>query len=194
MIKLKLDDQYWNEKYDTLETGWDIGYPSPAFISYFEKIEDRNVAILIPGCGNSYEGEALFKMGFSNITLLDFATISKENFLKRVPEFPAEKFIVGDFFQLENQYDFILEQTFFCAINPSWRKKYVEKMKTLLKPNGKLVGILFDAPLNTEHPPFGGCKEDYIELFSQVFDSVKMMPNELSIPPRAGKEVWIEIF
>ncbi len=151
MTKLKLDDQYWNERYDTLETGWDIGYPSPSFLEYF-KDKDRSAKLLIPGCGNSYEGEALYKMGFHNITLLDFAPISKENFLKRVPEFPSEQFIVGDFFQLENQFDFILEQTFFCAINPSWRAKYVKKMKTLLQPQGKLVGILLIHPLNAEHP------------------------------------------
>lgn len=38
----------------------------------------------------------------------------------------------------------LMEQTFFCAINPSLRKDYVAKMHELLAPNGKLVGVLFD--------------------------------------------------
>ena len=35
-------------------------------------------------------------------------------------------------------------QTFFCAIDPSDRKKYADKIYTLLKENGKLAGVLFN--------------------------------------------------
>ena len=187
-----LNDTYWNGRYETQETGWDIGYPSPSFIEYFKNI-DRSVKILIPGCGNSYEGEALFNMGFKNITLLDFAPISKANFLKRVPEFPEHQFIVGDFFKQNGKFDFILEQTFFCALNPELRTDYIKQVRYLLKEKGKLVGLLFDAPLNTEHPPFGGDLATYKSQFSTYFTQVKMIPCLNSIVPRAGKELWIEI-
>ncbi len=52
--------------------------------------------------------------------------------------------ILGDFFKHKGEYELVLEQTFFCAINPSLRKNYVAKMKELLLLNGKLVGVLFD--------------------------------------------------
>jgi thiopurine S-methyltransferase len=192
MSEPTLDNQYWNNRYKADETGWDIGYPSPSFIEYFKNI-DRGSKILIPGCGKSYEGEALYQMGFKNITLLDFAETSKEFFLQRYPEFPTSQFIVGDFFALQNKYDFILEQTFFCALLPQQRNNYLIKMKELLQPTGKLVGLLFDAALNSDHPPFGGAKKDYETLFKNYFSNVSMLPCENSIPPRQGKELWIEI-
>ena len=66
-------------------------------------------------------------------------------------------------------------------------------MKSILSDKGKLIGLLFDAPLNTENPPFGGNKSTYEALFSAYFNQVSMIPCEHSIVPRAGKELWIEI-
>jgi thiopurine S-methyltransferase len=187
-----LESSYWNDRYLNQETGWDIGHASPAIIDFF-KDKDPQASILIPGCGNAYEGEVLHQNGFKNITLADFAVETKTNFLKRCPSFTAEQFLTGDFFQLEGKFDYIVEQTFFCALTPNLREDYVIKMKELLAPSGKLVGLMFDAPLNTEHPPYGGCKEDYLVLFSKYFKSVNLIPCDNSIAPRAGKELWIEI-
>lgn len=192
MNKTQLNNDYWDKRYQKKETGWDIGYPSPSFLEFFKE-KNKESKILIPGCGNSYEGEALHKLGFSNITLLDFAATSKQNFLKRYPHFPISQFIVGDFFEMQDQFDFILEQTFFCALHPSYRKDYAQKMKELLSPKGKLVGLLFNEPLNTDHPPFGGNRNQYEILFSKHFSKVKMTPAVNSIQPRKGKELWIEI-
>ena len=40
----------------------------------------------------------------------------------------------------------------------------LKKVASLLNTNGKLVGLLFDAALNTDQPPFGGTKEEYASL------------------------------
>ena len=50
----------------------------------------------------------------------------------------------------------ILEQTFFCALDPALRDRYVAHMEQLLAPGGKLVGVLFNDTLNADRPPFGG--------------------------------------
>lgn len=186
-----LSADYWNNRYLNSETGWDIGHASPAIISFFEDI-DRNATLLIPGCGNGYEGEILHQMGFTDLTLMDFAPEAKTNFLKRYPAFPEDQFLVGDFFALEGQFDYIVEQTFFCALVPEWRENYAEKMRSLLSPNGKLVGLMFDAPLNTDHPPFGGNKAEYQQLFSKHFSELSLEPCQTSISPRSGKELWVE--
>ena len=187
-----LDSTYWNNRYIEEKTGWDIGHASPAIIDFFTD-KDRSSKILIPGCGNAYEGEALHQKGFHNITLADFAETSKINFLERYPAFESQHFITGDFFELDGEFDYIVEQTFFCALTPTMREDYVLKMKDLLHESGQLVGLMFDAPLNTDHPPFGGCKEEYLNLFSKHFGKVKLTKCENSIAPRSGKELWIEI-
>jgi len=188
---MNLDAEYWNNRYLDNTHRWDIGYPSPAITHYFDKIEDKNVSILIPGCGSAYEGEYLIKNGFTNVTLLDVSEETKNRFLKRVPGF--NNFVVSDFFQLDSQFDYIIEQTFFCALKPSLRLDYASKMKELLGGNGRLIGLMFHAKLNSDHPPFGGFKEDYIKLFKPFFKHIKMEIAKDSIKERFDRELFIEI-
>lgn len=190
-MKINLDAEYWNAKYIENTHRWDIGYPSPAITNYFDKIEDKDVRILIPGCGNAYEGEYLINQGFNNVTLLDVAGETKKRFLERVPNF--NNFHIGEFFDYTGEFDFIIEQTFFCALNPNLRENYVAKMKSLLHKEGKLVGLLFNDTLFTEHPPFGGYKDDYMKLFSPHFSSISMELTNESIKERLGRELFIEI-
>ena len=46
------------------------------------------------------------------------------------------------FFEHNKKYDLILEQTFFCALNPALRRAYVAKVYELLNVNGKFPVIL----------------------------------------------------
>lgn len=188
-----LNPKYWDSRYKNEETGWDIGYANPAIVSYFESVADTNASILIPGCGNAYEGEALHKMGFENLTLLDYASQSKQNFLSRVPSFDPNRFVVGDFFEHQGQYDYVVEQTFFCALDPTLRLQYTEHMSNLLKPEGTLVGLLFNIPLFDDHPPFGGKEEEYRSLFAERFKIAQMTKASQSIPARRENELFIEL-
>lgn len=191
MSELKLDKDFWGSRYKTGETGWDIGYPSTPIKEYIDQLTDKNIKILIPGCGKAYEAEYLFQQGFNNVYLIDLTEKAFEAFKTRVPDFPQEHLIVGDFFEHQGQYDLIIEQTFFCAINPELRTKYVHKMKELLKPKSKLAGLLFDAELNKDHPPFGGSKEEYQQLFQPHFTIKTMEKAYNSIPPRADREIFV---
>ncbi len=182
----------WNDKYIANNTGWDIGYISTPIKEYINQLRDKNLKILIPGCGNSYEAEYLHKKGFKNVYVIDIAVKALENFKKRVPDFPDNHLIHGDFFLLNKKFDLILEQTFYCAINPKQRDAYVKKMYDLLNINGKLVGILFQFPLTEKGPPFGGSKEEYLNRFSKYFKIEILEDCYNSITPRKDKEVFIK--
>ena len=67
----------------------------------------------------------------------------------------------------------ILEQTFFCAINPNLRAKYAEHMHTILNPQGKLVGLMFNTDFDGG-PPFGGNTEEYFVYFKPYFNQISM--------------------
>jgi hypothetical protein len=86
-----------------------------------------------------------------------------------------------------------LEQTFFCALEPSLREEYVNKMVQLLKPGGKLVGLLFNIPLNNDKPPFGGNREEYLALFKEKFKIETLETAYNSIPQRAENELFIKL-
>lgn len=188
---MELDRDYWAERYTKAETGWDIGGPSTPLREYIDQLKDMDLRILIPGGGRAYEAEHAHRKGFRNVFVIDLTDAPLHDLLQRCPDFPREHFIVGDFFAHVGQYDRILEQTFFCALDPALRERYVAHMHSLLKPKGKLVGVLFNVPLNVDRPPFGGSADDYAPLFRKHFTEVSFKPCYNSIKPRENNEVWL---
>ncbi len=187
----KFDKAFWSSKYQEGQTGWDMGEVSPPIQAYIDQLSNKQLSILIPGAGNAYEAAYLFEQGFQNVTVLDLAKEPLDNFKKRVPDFPDSNLIQDDFFNHKGQYDLIIEQTFFCALDPSLRVDYIDKMKVLLKYGGKLVGLLFDFRLTEEGPPFGGDADAYSLAFQNRFDIKTLAPCYNSIKPRAGRELFI---
>ena len=168
-----------------------MGYITTPLKEYFNQIKDKNLRILIPGCGNSYEAEYLFNSGFKNIFLVDYSEKVLSNFKKRVPNFPSENLLCIDFFDLNMKFDLIIEQTFFCAIQTNKRGEYALKMNHLLSEKGKLVGLLFDDPMNEDHPPFGGNKKEYATFFEKYFKFKIFEKSNNSIKERSGRELFM---
>ena len=69
-----LSADYWSERYQNNQAGWDLGQISPPIKAYIDQLEDKNLRILIPGCGSGYEGSYLWEKGFTNVHLLDFSS------------------------------------------------------------------------------------------------------------------------
>lgn len=189
----ELDEKYWSERYKSGLTGWDIGFPSTPIVQYLDQIVNKDVEILIPGSGNAYEAYYAFQSGFSNVHVLDISQEPLRNFKDKFPNFPSSNLHHGDFFEHHGSYNLILEQTFFCALNPSLRPKYVKKMSELLLKGGKLVGLLFNKEFNSPGPPFGGGIKEYQKLFHNSFEIDVMEECYNSIPARAGSEAFIRL-
>lgn len=190
---LTLDSNFWDSRYKNNDTGWDIGSISSPLKHYFDQLTEESLKIIIPGCGNAYEAEYLFNKGFKNVSLIDLSSTALNQFHRRVPKFPKKQLICDNFFNHSGSYDLMIEQTFFCAINPSLRTKYVKHASSLLKGKGKLVGLLFNEELNTNKPPFGGNLEEYRDLFSKFFTINIMEQSYNSIEPRKDRELFIKL-
>lgn len=173
--------------------GWNVGKVSTPMKVFFDGLKDKNINILVPGAGNAYEAEYLYNKGFRNVTVLDWADRALGNLLQRTPTFPPDDLVCEDFFVHEGQYDLIIEQTFFCALPPDMRKDYVQVMHRLLVPEGELAGVLFDAPMFEDRPPFGGSIAEYRTLFAPLFHIKTLSTCYNSIPERAGTECFIRM-
>ena len=188
---MKLNKAFWDNKYINEKLGWDIGYISTPLKNYIDQLANKNQKILIPGAGNGYEVEYLLNRGFNNIYVVDIAQQPLDNLKNRIPNFPEDRLIHMDFFELqESNFDLILEQTFFCALDPSLRGTYVIKMNNLLRENGKLAGLLFDFPLTEKGPPFGGDINEYKNLFFEHFKIKTLVRAYNSVKPRDGNELF----
>lgn len=182
---------FWDSQYQTNTTGWDLGTISPPIKSYIKTLKNKNIQILIPGCGNSYEAEYLLEQEFTNITIIDIAPTLIKNLKTKFKNNQSINIILEDFFEHQGEYDLIIEQTFFCALPPAMRQKYVSKMHQLLAKEGKIAGVLFNRTFESG-PPFGGSIEEYEMLFKDAFNFLKMEACQNSVAPRAGFELWIE--
>jgi methyl halide transferase len=187
---LELNESYWTNRYQNAETAWDVGAITTPLKTYFDQLTDKNIRILIPGCGNAYEAEYLWNLGFSNVYVVDLSEIPLKQLKNRNPKIEDRYFVHADFFSLNGSFDLIVEQTFFCAISPKYRAKYAKKSSELLVNGGKLVGVLFNREFSGG-PPFGGDKEEYETYFSEHFNEISFASCYNSIKPRQGSELFM---
>ena len=132
---------FWQQRWLNGKTGWDVGYAAPPIAEYIDTLKDKNIKILIPGAGNAYEAEYLYNKGFTNVYVMDIASKPLENFKERVKDFPSDHLLLEDFFKHTGEYDLIIEQAFFIAIDPKLRGEYVEENERTLKTWRTFDGI-----------------------------------------------------
>ena len=188
---------FWNGKYLNNEMGWDIGKPTPIFIELEKKFKN-NSHILVPGCGLGHDA-LYFAKKKHIVDALDFSKYAINYISKIASEENIDiNTINRDFFLLDDtynmKYDYILEYTFYCAINPSKRSLYAKKCFDLLKNKGVLKGLFL--PLNIEscnNPPYHVTVNEIKKIFSDYFEILKVDRDINSISKRLGNEVYIEM-
>ena len=182
-----MEQSFWEERYQTNQTGWDLGTVSPPLKAYFDQLTNKDLRICIPGCGRGHEAIYLANNGFSQVTVIDLVQEALDHVRLQAP---TVRCIHGDFFELHETFDLIVEQTLFCAIHPSMRSRYAAHVPTLLSNDGKLVGLLFNRDFEGG-PPFGGSREEYLSLFGPHFSYLSCETCYNSVAPRQGSEVFI---
>ena len=190
------DAAYWQARYATPgRDGWDAGRITPPQQAYFDQLAvESQPRILIPGAGRAYEAEYLHRAGFRHVVVADLAPEPLAEFAARVPDFPKENLWQADFFTLGQaaSFDLIIEQTFFCAQPPTLRPAYAQQCAHLLRPGGKLVGLLFDTEFAAAtEPPFGGTRAEYAGYFEPYFRFIHFDTAHNSLRARAGRELFI---
>jgi pyrimidine operon attenuation protein/uracil phosphoribosyltransferase len=187
---MKLDDQYWEQRYVDKSTAWDLGEASPPLKRFIDQIMDKNARILIPGAGSAHEAKYLLSKGFKDVTVLDYAPTPMDT-LKKETRDVRLKIVQEDFFEHVGSYDIILEQTFFCALESRFRESYPKKIYELLNKSGSLMGVLFNFKAERSEPPYGGSTQEYKSLFQDRFVIEQLEPCNYSDSSRAGKELLI---
>jgi SAM-dependent methyltransferase len=188
---MELNKEYWDNRYSEGNTGWDVGEATTPLKEYINQLTNKDTAILIPGGGSAYEAQYLAEKGFTDITVLDISEEVVDELKKRFANDAHVKVLQGDFFEHKGTYDLVLEQTFFCALNPVLRKNYYEQMHNILNARGKIAGVMFGVEFEKEGPPFGGNKQEYKVLMENYFRPKTLELCYNSIPQRAGNELFV---
>ena len=186
----------WNEHYETQQTPWDLGGPSPLVQRLAVQVLGVTTAgaapkrVLVPGCGLGHDAEAIAKLGH-HVVGADIAPAAMEMARQRtgIVDWQVADFLAPPAAWL-GSFDAVVEHTLYCALDDDLLDAYRDAVVALLKPGG----VLFGAFLNFERtegsgPPHGTSPDALRARFGAHFD-LEMTPAEnfekLDRPQLAG--------
>ena len=192
MINDEDNPKFWENIYKNDDARWDLGGPTPVFVKISSILKPKKLCII--GCGRGYDAVMFAKNNF-DVTAVDFAPsavtslriLAREN---KVIINVLEEDIFSLASQYDNHFDYVIEQTCFCAIHPNKRAEYEKLVYRILKTNGKLIGLWFplDKNINEGGPPYGTTVKEVKSLFKDrwMLESEEF-PKD-SIKPRKSRE------
>lgn len=186
------DSNYWEQQYQELTTRWDLGFAAPPIVGLLESsLAPLPGRVAVLGCGRGYEALLFASYGFEAIGF-DFSpsAIAQAKSLAKKTASTA-RFVESNIFDLitdfSTYFDYVVEHTCFCAILPSQRPAYVQLVRSLLKPQGELIGLFFTHN-RPGGPPFGSTPSEIRQFFQTDFDIISLEPVTNSVPERAREE------
>ena len=195
MVYKEDDTQFWEDIYLDDDAGWDLGSVTPVFDNIADQLNRGKVCIV--GCGNGYDAVMFAQKGFE-VTAVDFApsALIKLEIMSNKENVNVQ-IIQSDIFVLTPEYDsvfdYVIEQTCFCAVNPQRRQDYERLVYKILKPGGKLIGLWFplDKTLEDGGPPWGITINEVKSIFNNGWIIEREEFPETSIQPRKNREKLI---
>jgi methyl halide transferase len=191
-----LTSDRWEERYQTQKTGWDLGQSAPPFVSFLNSPDcPAPGKTIVPGMGRGHEAILFAQKGFE-VTGVDFAPSAIEAAQAQAAAKGVKlQTIRRDIFQLvpewAGQFDYLVEHTCFCALNPDLRSDYVQLVWDLLKPGGELIALFWAHNL-AGGPPFGVAVAELRQLFER-FETVQFELALNSLPSRQGEEYFVRL-
>lgn len=188
------DASFWEERYRVGQSGWDLGRPAPPFEALLAA-SDRPTPgrLAVVGCGRGNDALLFARHGFA-VTGFDFAPSAIEAARAAAGRAGVRgAFVQTDLFTLPatyaGQFDYVLEHTCFCAIDPARRLEYVDVVRDLLRPGGELIALFF-AHDRSGGPPFTTDVAEVRRLFSGAFTIDRLEPAANSVESRRGQELF----
>lgn len=182
----------WEQRYQNSQDRWDLGCPAPPLIGLLTSAQAPTPGrIAVLGCGSGQDAMLFAEAGFEVIGF-DFApsAIDRASKVAQARNLKAQ-FLQRNIFELEAEFlhgfDYVLEHTCFCAIDPTLRSQYVQVVRNLLCSNGQLIA-LFYTHSKPDGPPFGVKPQAILTEFMPYFDITSFQPAKNSIARRQGEE------
>jgi len=188
-----VNSEYWENHYQQGTTRWDLGKAAPPLVSLLDSpdsaLKAGRVAVL--GSGRGYDAMLFADHGFDVIGF-DFAplAIAEATTLAQATRNSAQ-FLQRDIFNLAGEFhdyfNYVIEHTCFCAIDPDKRPDYVKIVHAILPPQGELIGVFF-THTRPGGPPFGVTPTQIKQYFEPEFEIISLIPVTNSVAERQGEE------
>jgi len=182
----------WEMDYQRGGDGWDLGGPNPVFRNLLAARELSPGRMIVVCSGRGHDAREFAKHGFQ-VTAVDFSP-SAVNEMERLndPDAPVE-ILQHDLFKLSSRFDgsfdYMLEYTCYCAIDPRRRAEFVDLAVRLLKPGGLYISLAYPISQHMGGPPFSVSVPEMLSLFQERgFHLIERKIPSDSVPARRGAE------
>jgi methyl halide transferase len=186
---------FWESNYRSGQLPWDLDGPAPVFQRLAESGRFPIGRMIIPGAGTGHDARLFARHGFQ-VTAVDFAPGAIK--MMQVRQDPAAPIIIlqADLFDLPpyltGRFDYVLDHTCFCAIDPARRSEYAAVARRLLRPGGTFLVLAWPIGTRSGGPPFTIRPEEMIALFeAQRFTLQEREIPVDSVPERRSQEELI---
>jgi len=182
----------WEADYLHGGDGWDLGGPNPVFRSLLANKHLPPGRMLVVCAGRGYDAREFARHGYQ-VTAVDFSpTAVREMSRLADPGTPLE-ILQHDLFTLPydlgGSFDYVLEYTCYCAIDPKRRIEFVDLVTRLLKPGGIYISLAYPLTQKDGGPPFAVTISELLDLFQERgFKLIEREQPSESVPRRRGAE------
>lgn len=183
---------FWEEIYQGGRAGWDLGGPTPVFRRLLASGEFAPGRMIVLGAGRGHDAREFARNGF-DVTAVDFADDPVRDMQRLADPGAPIRIIQEDIFKLPPEwagtFDYVLEYTCFCAIDPQRRAEYADVVARLLKPGGFYIDLAFPLDTRKGGPPFAVSVNEILRLFGERdFKLLERGRPADSVKPRRGME------
>ena len=182
----------WEADYERKTDGWDLKGPTPVFRSLASSGQFKPGRMIVLGAGRGHDAREFARHGFQ-VTAVDFASHAADEMRRLADPAALVDILQSDLFalphELNNSFDYVLEYTCFCAIDPKRRADYADLVTHLLRPDGVYIDLAFPLDGRLGGPPFAVKESEVMDLFQKRgFKLVSRNKPEESISPRRHAE------
>jgi len=185
----------WERDYQRGGDGWDLGGPNPVFHNLLANGQITPGKMIVLCSGRGHDAREFARHGFQ-VTAVDFSQTAVEE-MKRLTDPDASLEILQyDLFALpdhfDNSFDYMLEYTCYCAIDPRRRGEFADLAARVLKPGGLYISLAYPISQHAGGPPFAISVPEMLGLFQERgFKLAEQKTPSDSVPSRRGTEKLI---
>ena len=182
----------WEADYQRGTDGWDLGGPTPVFKRLASSDRLKPGRMIVLGAGRGHDAREFSRHGFE-VTAVDFSSYAAEQMHKLADPRALIQILQHDIFtlpsELNNSFDYVLEYTCFCAIDPKRRTEYADLVRRLLKEDGLYIDLAFPLDQRKGGPPYAVTESEILDLFlSRNFRLLSREKPADSVKPRRHAE------
>jgi SAM-dependent methyltransferase len=182
----------WEVDYQRGSDGWDLKGATPAFkrLAGAERFNPGKLIVL--GAGRGHDARLFARHGFQ-VTAVDFSAYAVREMQRLAEPGAPVEILQSDLFALppgfDGAFDYVLEYTCFCAIDPRRRSAYADLVTRLLSPGGIYIDLAYPLDTRTGGPPFAVSLPEVFRLFGERgFTLLQRETPPDTVPQRQGLE------